>query len=107
MAILKRANIAPPAPPSEAVQVDAMGGEVVVRGLLLRDRLALATAGGADKFGQVSALLAASVVDADGEPVWTQQQWEAFGARHFEEALRLFVVAQRLSGLDAEETEKN
>lgn len=105
MAAIRRASLAAPTPPKEAVTVDSLGGEVIVRGLLLRDRLELATT--SDKFAAVSALLAATVVDADGEQLWTQGDWEAFGARHYDDALRLFVVAQRLSGLAGEEAEKN
>lgn len=105
---LKRDQIAAPVLPKEAVEVPEMGGEVVVRGLLLRERLALFDdAKGGERYGHISAVLAACVVDADGRQVWSAEQWEQFGARHFEAALRLFDVARRLSGLDAEERKKN
>ncbi len=38
MAVIKRANVAPPVLPKETVEVEALGGEVVVQGLLLSDR---------------------------------------------------------------------
>lgn len=106
---LKKADIKPPVLPREAVEVVELGGEVVVRGLLLRERLALFddALAGAQKYGHISAVLAACVVDAEGEPVYTVEQWEQFGAAHFEAALALFKVAQRLSGLDVEERKKN
>ena len=106
---LKKSEIKPPVLPKETHEVPEMGGEVVVRGLLLRERLALfddATAG-AERFGHLAAVLAACVVDADGIAIWTAEQWETFGATNFDEALRLFNVARRLSGLDAEERKKN
>lgn len=106
MAILKKANIQAPTLPKETVDVPELGGEVVVSGLLLKDRIELfaaAETGGA----QLSRLLAATVLDADGVPVYTQEEWEQFGAQHFAAALRLFDVARRLSGLDAEVAKKN
>lgn len=105
---LKKAEIKPPVLPKEAVEVAELGGEVVVRGLLLRERLALFdAANGSERYGHLSAVLAASVIDGDGEPIYTAQEWEEFGAVHFEAALKLFNVARRLSGLDAEERKKN
>lgn len=109
MALLKKANITAPVLPKETVAVDELGGEVVVRGLLLSERLALyATAGNDGRvFAQIPALLAQTVVDADGVAVFDAEQWEAFGAKHMDAALRLFGVAKRLSGLDAEAAAKN
>ena len=106
---LKKADIKPPVLPKETVEVDALGGEVVVRGLLLRERLALFddARDGGERFGHLSAVLAACVVDADGKQVFTVDEWEQFGAVHFEAALKLFNVAQRLSGLDVEGAKKN
>lgn len=106
---LRRNEIAAPVLPKETHECGPLGGEVVVRGLLLRERLALFddALAGAQKYGHISAVLAACVVDAEGEPVYTVEQWEQFGAAHFEAALALFRVAQRLSGLDVEERKKN
>ena len=41
MAVLKKSEIPVPDLPKEVVEVPELGGEVVVRGLLLRDRLAI------------------------------------------------------------------
>ena len=95
--------------PKETVAVEELGGEVVVRGLLLSERLAL-YAGANDEgrvFAQIPALLAQTVVDADGAAIYDAAAWEAFGAQHMDAALRLFGVAKRLSGLDAESAAKN
>lgn len=110
---LKRDNIAAPVLPKEAHAVAGLGGEVIVRGLLLGERLTLidaaATPSAAGKFDHVAAVLAVTVTDDDGQPVWTAAQWETFGATQdgFAEAMRLFRIAQRLSGLDVEERQKN
>lgn len=106
---LKKSDIKAPVLPKEAVQVAELGGDVIVRGLLLSERLALfAGINEAGKaFAHIPRVLAATVHDADGLPVFSEAEWEAFGASSFEAALRLFAVARRLSGLDAEVTEKN
>lgn len=101
--------------PSEAVEVPELGGSVRVTGLLLRDRLAIfsdlrdpeSEPAPGEKFRHVAAMLAASVVDAAGQKLYTEPQWEMFGAVHFEAALKLYVVAKRLSGLASEDAKKN
>lgn len=106
---LKKSEIKAPVLPKEAVPVAELGGEVIVRGLLLSERLALFAGINEEgkAFAHIPRVLAATVQDADGLPVFNEQEWEAFGASSFEAALRLFAVARRLSGLDAEAAEKN
>lgn len=106
---LRKSEIQPTVLPKETHECGPLGGEIVVRGLLLRERLSLFddVNNGADRFGHLSAVLAACVIDADGKPVFTVDEWERFGAVHFDAALALFKVAQRLSGLDVEERKKN
>lgn len=109
MATLTRNQISVPALPRETVAVPALGGDVIVRGLLLRDRLAMfdAQRKDGDSFRRTAQLLARSVVDDQDQPLLSETEWEAFGAVHFEAALDLFGVAWRLSGLDVEVVEKN
>lgn len=106
---LNRHQITLPALPSETVAVAALGGEVIVRGLRLGDRLGmfadLRTNG--KSYAHIARLLAVSVVGEDGLPLLTESEWEAFGGSNFEAALDLFGVARKLSGLDAEVIEKN
>lgn len=97
---LKRDQIAPPALPMEAVEVPELGGEVIVRGLLLRDRLALVDRDSGDAYDRIARMLAGTVVDADQKPIWSAAQWEEFGGAHPARALELFERARRLSGLD-------
>ena len=106
---LNRSDIATPSVPRETVAVPSLGGEVIVRGMLLSERLALfsglrnETAG----YGHIARLLAPVVIGEDGKPLLTAEEWEAFGGTNFAEVLDLFTVARRLSGLDTEELEKN
>ena len=107
--MVARANITLPTLPRESVAVPALGGDVTVRGLLLRDRLEF-FAGlreGDNRFDRISQLLAKCVVGDDDQPLLTEAEWEIFGSANFAEALQLFAVVKRLAGLDAEVVEKN
>jgi hypothetical protein len=106
MAILKKSQIPAPVLPTEAVEVPELGGEVIVRGLLLKDRLALYL-DNENGHANLSKLLAATVRDGDGLPVFNVDEWEVFGTSNFGAVVKLFNVARRLSGLDAEVAEKN
>lgn len=117
MAVLKRGAVAAPTVPKETIEVPALGGEVIVRGLLLTERLASQNQmvalrkAQADHTGDLNAiipvLLALCVLDADSLPLWTQDQWQAFGARHPAQAVELFNAAWRLSGFDEAAQAKN
>lgn len=104
---LKKSDIQTPVLPKEAVPVDSLGGEVIVRGMLLKDRLALLSDSEMPVNEHPASLLAACVVDADGLPVFTQEEWEIYGAQHFDDALTLFNAVRRVSGLNTEVIEKN
>lgn len=104
MAVLKKGDMKSPVLPKETAPMPSLGGEVVVTGLLLTDRIKfLSSPGGAP----LSQLLEMTVTDAEGAPVFTEAEWEIHGATNFSECLELFKVARRLSGLDAEVAEKN
>lgn len=81
-----------------------MGGEVIVKGLLLSERLGLVL-GEDTKHGRVARILSQCVMYGDRTPLFTAEQWDAFGARHYEDTLMLFQAAHRLSGLG--DPEKN
>lgn len=113
MPLIKKSDVQAPAIPAESVvEVPELGGEVIVRPLLMRDRLALANEPRdaldprVHGFGSISALLTYSVVDADHMPIFTTAEWEAFGAQHMEAAMKLWAVAWEVSGLKAVVEEK-
>lgn len=95
---INRKDAAKPSLPKESKQVDAIGGEVVVQGLLLSDRLALAV-NKEKPYTHIAEMLSRTVMDDEGEPVYTAQEWEIFGAKNSEAAFELFAIAQRLSGM--------
>ena len=108
-ATVKRADIKRPVLPKEVVRVDSMGGEVIVRGLLFSERMALfAQAGeGAQVMAYVPRLLALTVLDADGKPIFSEDEWEIFGMGQEAEMLTLMGTALRLSGLQGEAVKKS
>lgn len=109
---IERATLKPPVLPKQAVPVASLGGEVIVRGLKLSERLALfanlGEAGAAPEqaFVHVPRVLARVVVLADGAPVFSEEEWEVHGATWPEEVFELFRVAQKLSGLDGDDAKK-
>lgn len=105
---LKRSDIPRPILPMEAISVAELGGEVIVRGLRLSERLELGTRHDIEEgyARQMLRILAACVIDADHEPIFTVDEWEAFGAKHPKPTVELWDVASRLSGLNAEDAEK-
>lgn len=106
MAVIRKAQVPAVGAPSEEVTVEPLGGEVVVHGLGLSDRLRMSAWTG-PRFGQMCEALAAAVRDADGVPIYTAQEWEAFGGQHMADAIRLWQVIERLSSLDEAQAEKN
>ena len=122
---LDRSQIQLPELPKETVLVESLGGEVIVRGMLLSERLtndglraserkpregetddaAHARAGAAVIFR----VLHICVVDDSGNRLMTVQEWDQFGtaAAHQNDAFRLFNTAMRLSGQDLGDVEKN
>jgi hypothetical protein len=109
---LDRASIKKPVLPKEAVPVESLGGEVIVRGLLLTERLAMFANLGQDgaapeeAFVHVPRVLARVVLAEDGAPVFSEEEWQIHGSTYPEDVFALFRVAQRLSGLDAEDAKK-
>lgn len=121
--VLDRSKIRRPSLPKETVAVESLGGEVIVRGLLLSERLEndhvnakLRVARDGESDDQATAragaqilprILHQCVVDAEGERLMSHQEWDEFGALHSADAFLLFNTAMRLSGQDLEGAEKN
>jgi hypothetical protein len=102
MSVLSRKDIARPVLPQETVPVPALNGDVIVRGLVLSDRLEFAL-NGHDQYKMIAEVLARCVRDAEGEPIFSVDEWQIFGVRNQEAVLTLFTVAQRLSGVGDDE----
>jgi hypothetical protein len=114
MAILKRSNIAAAQDiKTETVSIPEWGGEVLVRGLtgVERDQFDKSVIDSQTKeitLDNVTAkLVAASVVDEDGNPVFDQPgDVDMLGTKSASALHRIGAVAQRLSGLTKEDVEE-
>jgi len=108
--------------PTETVDVPEWGGEVLVRGLTAAERDAfeqsVVTLNGAGKAASTkmnlsnvrAKLCALTMVDADGERLFSDAEVDALGRKSAQALQRVFDAAQRLSGLsqsDVEELAKN
>ncbi len=115
MALIDRAAVQAPATTArELVPVASLGGEVIVTELLLDARLDFEHAmrqikaqGDGRLHAIVPHLLALAVVLEDDRPLYSVAEWRAWGARHQAESVELFLVAMRLSGLNADDAAKN
>lgn len=105
MTVLNKDNIPRPTPPKEVLDVPELGGEIIVRGLLLSERVRIFSTINTGSLG-ISDLLACTIIDAQNEPIFSIDEWEAFGSLHFVATLNLFKKAKELSGLDAEVNQK-
>lgn len=102
MAILHRSEVPLPTEPEEETFVAEFGGEVIVKSLSLRARLAMSDEQ-SDGTTRMTSMLHHCVVDAERQPIYTQEQWETFAGRHMETAMRLWDTARTLSGLKLDE----
>lgn len=122
MSVLNQQALKRPALRKETVPMPALGGEVIVREMILDEKL-LNTAMQATErqplpgetneearsragVSIVSRVLAWCVIHEDGELLMSRQQWREFGGANLQEALDAFNVALRLSGFDMKEVER-
>jgi hypothetical protein len=100
MTVLNKSEIPRPVLPKETINIPELGGEVVVCGLILSERLTVARGQG---FARMPDMLSRTVVDNEGNPIFSLDEWEIFGISNVAAVFKLFDVAKRLSGLDDDE----
>lgn len=103
--VVAKKDVARPVRRAETVATEELG-EVVVRQIVLKPYLASvyrATKGELP----IAAMLADCVVDAAGEPIFSEAEWEVWGARHLKTMWVLYDKVRALSNLDPEAAEKN
>lgn len=106
--MIKKSAMSVPTLLEEVVAVPELGGEVLVRGMLLKDRLEISIV---DGYARMASMLACCVF-ADNEkgekvPLYEAEEWERVGAKHYTATLKLWDIARRLSDIDGEQAEKN
>ena len=108
--MIDRGQLQRPRLPEEEVEIASLGGSVTVRGLAMvaalamGDRIRECLASGSA--AHVPELLAATVIASDGAPLWSVDEWDAFGAGNVDEVVALYRAARRVSGLDEGHNEK-
>jgi hypothetical protein len=120
---LSRDQVSVPALPEKVEPFAPLGGDVLVRGLLMTQRLAndrLHVAARKPRDGEtdeeaqaragsqmVTRMLHQSIVDPDGKPLCSEAEWDRLGSQNRYEVFRLFNIAMQLSGHDLELSAKN
>jgi hypothetical protein len=119
---IDRASVRAVALPTETATIEAIGGEVIVRGMDMTQQLRFSATrrrltapmdgedsdSAAERAGGELLPLALEmcVVLDDGTSVYTKAQWAVFGGQHPGDALELFNTAMRLSGQDSRAEKK-
>ncbi len=90
----------------ETEEVEIWGGKVLVRGLTATEREGLRKESGDDGSKEIPNLIvklvALTVINEKGESLFSESDIEALGKKSAQSLDKVFVVAQRLSGLDPE-----
>ena len=94
MGVIRRADAPKAIRPKETVDVPELGGEVIVQMPTLSDQLAIMEF---EKYKQPAETLARSVIDADGERLYSAEEWEIKAVQHPGAANQLLEVAKALS----------
>jgi hypothetical protein len=111
MALLKRGTVPAPGRTRIEVEIPALGGSVIASSLAtVGEQLALLDAARTNRGEGLPQLFAASVLDADGEPLWTQAEWSTWIAANMAGAVDIEVAVLRSWGMGrdaAKDAEKN
>lgn len=91
----------------ETVPVESLGGELILRQLTLSEMLGLAkrTQEGGTQDDEIAQVLTWCAIDGEGKALMTFDEWQAWGAGHLRDAISLYEVVIRLTGLEKKTTE--
>ena len=106
MPVVSKATFKPPAPRKETIEVAGIG-EVVVRGLMLSERLALIALEDSQGYRHVAQQLAYCVLDDAGEPLMTADEWDVWAAQNLQAWSGIIKTIRKLSGSDLGDVAKN
>jgi len=107
MGLLSRGDIPRPVRKAEAVMVEALGGEVKVRQMTLPTYLALVR--GQHEHGDsmpLGLVMAECVVDADDLPIFSEEEWNIWGASHPTQIAELWTKVRMITSIEPEVAEK-
>jgi hypothetical protein len=108
MTVIKREDVPRPVRKKETVACADLGGDVIVQQLTLQQYLETTRISAQHhNTAQIACLLADCIVDADGTPIFSEDEWNAWAPAHLEAVFALFQKVRALSGLDLEAAAKN
>jgi len=84
----------------------AVLGDVIIAGLRMSQRFSLMEAANKDDKMAIMEMLRLCVVDAEGKPLKTFDEWDEFGGDHFEDALMLFRECKDFNDFSGKKAEK-
>lgn len=114
--MLKKSEVpVPPLLEEEIVPVPELKGDVLVRAMMLKDRIELAVTTGYARMAPVLAaciLVDGGIDEVSGKklgfvPLYTIDEWERWGAKNHVAALTLWNKASELSDLEGHDAVKN
>ncbi len=103
MTVVKRGEAKLPPRKRKTVQVDEIGGEVVLQALSLTDTLEIGLIAGDFRL-RVPRILSAGVLSDDMKPLWTEEEWTTQFGSVEENRLLCFDLAMQILALS--QTEK-
>lgn len=107
MGMLERSAVKPaPAMDFKVVPAPELGGDVMVRGMTLSQRLSLNSNEAGEVTKNIPRALSYCVLADDGLPVYSEAEWETVGIENMGLCIRLFTIASQLSALTEAEVEK-
>jgi hypothetical protein len=105
MALLKRGSCAPGRTRIE-FEIPALGGSLIASSLQsLGAQLDLLDLARVNRGEGLPKLFSASVLDADGEPFWTEAEWSVWISGHMTDAMAVEVAVLRAWGVGREATD--
>jgi len=104
---LDKSTIVRPVLRKQAVPVETLGGEVILRQLTLSEMLELGNDSrqGATREHEIARVLSWCAIDADGHPLLSIDEWLAWGASCLDDAFNLYKVVIALTGLEKKTTD--
>lgn len=99
-------EIVRPILPQESLMISELGGDgaVTVVGIRFGQKIALSALPASQ---QATGMLAMAVVDDDGGPLMSADDWDVFGSLHEDAFISLLQAARRVSGIEVAEAKKD
>ena len=105
----KQRIIPTPVSPEQTVNIESLGGDVLVRGtsMLGQSRILRATKEEEERgYSATAYMLSICCFLPDGSPIYTPERWDVWGGANREDADKLADICLQMVGLKPREVEK-